>query len=49
MHGKIDEGGGADRDSLPEEGAPARVRIFVYQRNVERAAGTSLRLSSQLA
>ena len=33
----------------PEEGAPARVRIFVYQRNVERAAGSLEALDAELA
>jgi tetratricopeptide (TPR) repeat protein len=31
-----------------EEGAPARVRIFVYQRNVERAAGTLESMDGEL-
>jgi tetratricopeptide (TPR) repeat protein len=32
-----------------EEGAPSRVRIFVYQRNVERAAGTLEGVDTELA
>jgi tetratricopeptide (TPR) repeat protein len=32
-----------------EDGAPARVRIFVYQRNVERAAGSLEALDVELA
>jgi tetratricopeptide (TPR) repeat protein len=32
-----------------EDGAPARVRIFVYQRNVERAAGSLEALDAELA
>lgn len=31
-----------------EEGAPARVRIFVYQRNVERAAGSLEAMEAEL-
>jgi tetratricopeptide (TPR) repeat protein len=32
-----------------EEGAPARVRLFVYQRNVERAAGSLEAMDAELA
>jgi tetratricopeptide (TPR) repeat protein len=32
-----------------EDGAPARVRIFVYQRNVERAAGSLEAIDAELA
>jgi hypothetical protein len=32
-----------------EDGTPARVRIFVYQRNVERAAGSLEALDAELA
>ena len=32
-----------------EEGAPSRVRIFVYQRNVERAAGALEAMDAELA
>ncbi len=32
-----------------EDGAPARVRIFVYQRNVERAAGSLEALDAEIA
>jgi Tfp pilus assembly protein PilF len=32
-----------------EDGAPARVRIFVYQRNVERAAGSLESMDQELA
>jgi tetratricopeptide (TPR) repeat protein len=37
-------------DATPaEDGAPARVRVFVYQRNVERAAGAPETLEGELA
>jgi tetratricopeptide (TPR) repeat protein len=37
-------------DSPPtEDGAPPRVRVFVYQRNVERAAGSADALAEELA
>jgi hypothetical protein len=32
-----------------EEGGPARVRIFVYQRNVERSAGSVDAMDAELA
>jgi hypothetical protein len=37
-------------DTPPTDGAtPARVRIFVYQRNVERAAGSVEAIDAELA
>jgi tetratricopeptide (TPR) repeat protein len=33
----------------PQDGAPARVRVFVYQRNVERAAGSLEAVDGELA
>ncbi len=32
-----------------EDGAPARVRVFVYQRNIERAAGSVEALDGEIA
>jgi Flp pilus assembly protein TadD len=34
---------------MVEEGAPPRVRVFVYQRNVERASGTLEAMDTELA